>query len=240
MKPVISIIIPTFNNLPLLKKCIASIEKQTFKDFEVLIMDGNSTDGTQDYLKTLETPFFYKSEPDTGIYDAMNKGIQLAKGEWFYFLGADDKIAKKDTLQNVVDNLKCASVDLILANIKYENSEEVLVPEWGLKLWIKNILNHQGLIYRAKLFESQQFSYGYNVLSDYHFNIQLFKKKCKIKKLSLTLAICGDKGVSKDYNWNLYSEETRLKTALSSKILWPLFFVLSTFKFILKQKKPTQ
>ena len=75
----LSIITITYNNLSGLQRTIASVQQQTFSDYEQIVIDGASTDGTPDYLKT--TNVRYVSEQDKGIYDAQNKGIALAKGD---------------------------------------------------------------------------------------------------------------------------------------------------------------
>ena len=75
---------------------------QRFTDYEVWIIDGASTDGTQEYLKTLDQRFNFISEEDSGIYNAMNKGIEKSKGEWLYFLGADDKFLSNQKLRIVL------------------------------------------------------------------------------------------------------------------------------------------
>ena len=79
-------------------KTVDSIKNQNFKDYEVWIIDGGSSKDTFDYLTKLKAPFFYQSEADQGIYDAMNKGIKLSRGDWFYFLGTGDTLKEKHTL----------------------------------------------------------------------------------------------------------------------------------------------
>ena len=87
----LSIIIPTFNSANTLRRALDSIIGQTLNDLEVLIMDGVSTDQTLDIAKTYnDNRIRIFSEPDNGVYDAMNKGIDKASGEWLYFLGSDD------------------------------------------------------------------------------------------------------------------------------------------------------
>ena len=110
INPKISIIIPVLNNLRGLQKTIDSIKVQTFSDFEVWIIDGNSSIPIHSYLDTLESPFFYLSEKDQGIYDAMNKGISMAKGEWLYFLGAGDLLDNENILGVVAKKLKIAYI----------------------------------------------------------------------------------------------------------------------------------
>ena len=98
----ISIIIPSFNSISLLPHALESILTQSFNDFEVVIMDNCSTDGTikliENYSAVDKRIQFY-SEKDYGIYDAMNKGIKNAKGEWLFFMGSDDSFYDQDVLK---------------------------------------------------------------------------------------------------------------------------------------------
>ena len=96
INPKLTIIIPVLNNLAGLQESIKSIKNQTFKDFEVWIIDGGSSLETQNYLNLLEKPFFYQSRLDKGVYDAMNNGVELAKGKWLYFLGSGDVLHNKN------------------------------------------------------------------------------------------------------------------------------------------------
>ena len=98
----LSIIIPTYNSASVLAKALDSIVKQNFTDWEVLVMDGVSTDNTIKVAQSYnDSRIHIFSEPDKGIYDAMNKGIEKAQGEWLYFLGSDDWLLNG----NVFDSL---------------------------------------------------------------------------------------------------------------------------------------
>ena len=102
-----SIIIPTFNSEKTLDIALSSIVVQSYQNFEVLIIDGLSTDSTIDIAKKHQKVFpniKIKSEKDNGIYDAMNKGIALAKGEWLYFMGSDDSLYNDDVLNQICKN----------------------------------------------------------------------------------------------------------------------------------------
>jgi glycosyltransferase involved in cell wall biosynthesis len=102
MPPKISVIIVVFNGAKTLPQAIESVLRQTYKNVELIVVDGGSTDGTLDILRKYESNnFIWKSEPDKGIYDAMNKGIMMAHGEWLHFLGADDTLINDKVLENV-------------------------------------------------------------------------------------------------------------------------------------------
>jgi glycosyltransferase involved in cell wall biosynthesis len=92
-RPLISIIIATFNSVHVLRDSIESVAAQSYRDVELVIVDGGSTDGTLDVIEEMkDSVSAWISEPDTGIYDAWNKGLRMVRGEWICFLGADDAL----------------------------------------------------------------------------------------------------------------------------------------------------
>jgi glycosyltransferase involved in cell wall biosynthesis len=100
--PKISLITVTFNATRVLESTIQSIVKQSFANYEYIIIDGGSTDGTLDIIRKYESHIrYWVSEPDQGLYDAMNKGLQAARGEYVWFMNAGDEIYDKDTLASV-------------------------------------------------------------------------------------------------------------------------------------------
>lgn len=243
----ISIIIPSFQNLNNLKNCILSIENQTYKNYEVWIVDGNSNDGTKSYLKSLKLPFKWISQPDNGIYDAMNKGISLSKGNWLLFLGADDKLYSNEILSNIFNEPVDKSTELIIGKIKFDwkktdssflkRNDGIITPAWSKKIWIKNTLPHQGVFYNMCVFQDARYSFDYDILADYAFNLCLYKKNTNVKVVDAIISICGANGVSKNYNWSQYQEEIKLKTTESSILFKPFFIVNSGIKYLIKKLK---
>ncbi len=105
--PIISIITVTYNAAKVLEPTIQSIIKQTFSSYEYIIIDGGSTDGTVDIIKKYEPHLTYwVSEPDKGLYDAMNKGMQAARGEYIWFMNAGDEIYDLHTLNQLFTSAK--------------------------------------------------------------------------------------------------------------------------------------
>jgi len=243
--PLLSIIIPSFNSLDKLKSCLVSIKNQTFKDFEVLIIDGDSNDGTQEFLKGIEHPFFWVSEKDKGIYDAMNKGIDASKGKWLLFLGCDDIIYNKNTLKNIFNKDIGANYKLVIGKIKYcyssndsfflKNKSGIFNSSWSKLLWIYNTAHHQSILYRKEVFLLKKYSLEYKILADYNLNLYLFNKGVQVLKVSEIISLCGTSGISKIYNWRLYEEEIDLKIKNSSSYLKPFFYSFIYLKFIIKK-----
>ena len=224
-----------------MKNSIDSIVLQSFIDFEVWIIDGDSSKETKEFLFKLKAPFFYRSEKDKGIYDAMNKGISLSKGEWLYFLGAGDELYNKLVLEDCFNKRTLEDVNLIAGNIVYEGDTTPFIysknkmtknPSWSNTMWIRNGLHHQGTFYRNSLFLNIKYPLKYKTLSDYWLNLILYKQHKKCLIIKTTIAKCNSDGVSKSGNWNLYKEEINLKTDLTSLLLKPIFYIVAFIKFL--------
>ena len=100
--PLFSIIVPCKNAGSTIGKTLASIRSQTFQEIEVIVIDGASVDSTSEVVAEFpDTVTHFLSEPDNGVYSAMNKGVRLSVGEWLLFLGANDELSAPDVLQLV-------------------------------------------------------------------------------------------------------------------------------------------
>ena len=102
----ISIVTVTYNSEATLLDTLGSVRNQTFRDLEHIVVDGGSTDKTLELLKAAGDSVRWISEPDKGIYDAMNKGIRLARGHWIHLLNSDDYYASNEVLAQVVPRLR--------------------------------------------------------------------------------------------------------------------------------------
>src|SRR5512136_2449900 len=103
--PLVSIITPVLNGGDRVEKVIEEVQCQTYANKEHIIIDGGSDDGTVDVLERRDGEIdYWVSEEDAGIYDAMNKGIDVAGGEWIYFLGADDAFYQPYTVESIMNN----------------------------------------------------------------------------------------------------------------------------------------
>lgn len=187
----LSIIIATFNAGPHLKECLASIREQSFNDLEILVVDGGSTDNTIDILKTTDDPCLsWTSSPDAGIYDAMNKGIKLAKGKWCYFMGADDRLLPG--FSELAAKLQDENA------VYYGNSEpyygdsgvtlELLIGKFNNYRLAKHCMNHQVIIYPATALQKYQYDLRYKVYADYALNIRVWGDS-SFKKLFFPITI---------------------------------------------------
>lgn len=180
--PKVSLITVCYNAAPLIEKTLQSALDQTFQDFELVIVDGGSKDETMAKL----TPFVSKigskvSEKDGGIYDAMNKGVAMAKGEYVYFLNAGDSFYDKHVLQDIFGSSK-PTADFLYGRVQTVNEPTgvnyVTGEEVGIKdFYFKYPICHQATFARKKIFdEIGGFNTQFKLISDTDWFIRLFKK----------------------------------------------------------------
>jgi glycosyltransferase involved in cell wall biosynthesis len=197
-----SIIIPTKDSARDLANALNSILVQNFKDYEIIVMDGVSKDGTSKVIKQFAKRFDGRlrwiSEPDKGVYDAMNKGIGLAKGEWIYFLGSDDVLYSKYVLERVNGAISKNDLDVIYGNVRWGNTRRLYDGKFTpLKLMNQNIC-HQAIFYKRDIFKKfGKYNLKYRMWADHALNMQWFNDKdTKKKYIGLTIAKYGIGGFS--------------------------------------------
>jgi len=121
-KPLLSLITVCYNAEPLIAQTLQSAVDQTFQDFELVIIDGGSKDQTVSIAKKFQNHIgTLISEPDQGIYDAMNKGVKAAKGEWLYFLNAGDSFYNEQILADLFESQNYEGIDLIYCKVQTKN-----------------------------------------------------------------------------------------------------------------------
>ncbi|AMK75083.1 MULTISPECIES: glycosyltransferase family 2 protein [Methylomonas] len=184
--PMISIIVAVYNGVNTLKQCIDSVLVQTFANKELIVIDGGSNDGTVDLLETNSTQISYWiSEPDKGVYNAWNKALSEAKGEWICFLGADDYFWNNRVLEHLAQELVFVSSDISAVYGKVmllNNQGDVLYPigdPWGeVKHRFKQVMSipHPGLMHRRSLFERWgRFDESFRIGGDYELLLRELK-----------------------------------------------------------------
>lgn len=197
----LSIITVAFNALPTLRQTVESVSNQSNRNFEHIIVDGNSTDGTKDYLATLNQPATrWISEPDTGIYNAMNKGLAMARGEVVSFLNADD-VYLPDTVSSVQQAFS-PEVDIVFGNLR---KERLLAKKWyhryekpNLDLMPRTmgIFHPATFVRKARFDELGGYNEKYRFSADYDWLLRAYLAKCQFSYLDKTLAIFRVGGVS--------------------------------------------
>lgn len=173
----LSIVIATYNAERFLNSCLDSIIEEKTDSVELLIIDGGSTDSTLSIIRKYSDQIdFFLSEPDKGIYDAWNKAIGFAKGEWLAFIGADD-VLFTGTLQLILKYLEMVSekTDFIFSRAQVISNKGKILGYRGVEYSFNDFkkgmtISHVFSLHRKRVFERQGFfSLDYKICSDYDF-----------------------------------------------------------------------
>ncbi|SON63253.1 PGL/p-HBAD biosynthesis glycosyltransferase [Mycobacterium simulans] len=204
--PLFSIIVPTFNVASTLRACLDSVSSQTYSGFEVVLVDGDSTDGTPDiansYAPGLDGRLIIHSGPDQGPYDAMNHGVGMANGTWMFFLGADDALYQPDTLARVATFIgEHEPSDLVYGDVIMRSKSTRYAGAFDVdRLLFEQNICHQAIFYRRKLFETiGPYNLRYRLWADWDFNIRCFSNPALVTRyMDIVVANYNDtSGLSK-------------------------------------------
>lgn len=208
-EPKVSVVICTYNSGEITRRAIESVLNNNYDNIECIVVDGASNDGTVDIIKSYDSnpKFRYISEPDTGIYNAMNKGWRMAKGEWIHYLGADDELLPNG-LHELLDNVNETQFDIIYGHVivrQSDGKQKLAKCKKYTYLPIHTFACHQGIIMRKSLFKKLNgFDENLKVLADKDLFIRTYKYgKCRYKKTSATVAIFQAGGISSGIKKNL-------------------------------------
>lgn len=241
----LSIITINYNNLNGLKKTVESVISQTYLDFEYIIIDGASTDGSKEVIEKNSDRFSYwVSENDHGIYNAMNKGILKAKGDYLLFLNSGDWFIDAQILENTISSVKDADIVYADGYIENENGLRTLIKipeEPGLSFFSKTSLFHPSSFIKRELFEK----YGlYNednkIVSDWEFFIKtMLINKVSYKKIPTIISVIEENGISRNPSYaGILKDEIRTTLAryFTEEELASIF-IPSQEKKVLPEKK---
>ena len=182
--PLISVIVPTFNSAALVGQALASLAAQTWRDFEVVVSDGASSDSTlaqvERYADGLPA-LTELSRPDRGVYDAINLGIAAARGHWCLVLGSDDCLHAPDTLARVASHLADTTAALVYGDVRMMADNGHRVPPGGryagampLPRLMRANICQQSIFYRRSVFDALGgFSLDFPLMADWEFNLRV-------------------------------------------------------------------
>lgn len=231
----LTIIIPTFNADKTIEDCLDSIVIQTFSNFEILVLDALSSDKTVSIVKEYASryPYIkYISESDGGIYDAMNKGINLSQGNWLYFLGCDDKLYNDEVLQKIFSIIKEEpNLDVIYGNVLSERFKGVYNGEYNNRKILHQNICHQAIFFSKNLFsEVGNFNLKYKAQADWDHNLKWFlDSKIERMYVDILIAYYADGGFSSVQGDDIFYYDKRLNYVRYGKesLSWGRrFFVL--------------
>lgn len=230
-----TVVIPTFRDARI-AQALDSIAAQKNVQLEVIVVDGANESAAFQSLPTYSFPLTFIHEKDNGVFDAMNKGIAVAKGEWIYLLGSDDLIANENTLSHLIS--RGAQADVVFGKVEntglsHSATTKIHIPSFPNGMFWKHTLHQQGVIYKRSLFQERTFNTDYKILGDYEFHFHLKNKNVKVEYVNETVARCDANGLSKRYVWKLYKEEICLKNEYLNAVqmLVAVPFIVSKYLF---------
>jgi glycosyltransferase involved in cell wall biosynthesis len=243
--PLFTIIIPTYNSGHFIAGCLDSIVNQSFKEVEILVKDGLSTDNTRAIVQEYSARYpaiKWVSEKDRGIYDAMNKSIFLSAGKWLYFLGSDDKLFDNKVLENIsVTVLSDKNLQVIYGDVFSERFNGVYGGEYDNKKLLDQNICHQAIFFRKDIFElTGIFNLKYTAQADWDHNLKWFlNKEIRRKYLPVTIAWYADGGFSSLQGDKVFYRDLRLnylKYGHSSLSFWTKLTMLQ-YEFLKSIKR---
>lgn len=196
----LSIITINYNNKAGLQKTIDSVICQTWKDFEWIVIDGGSTDGSKELIEQYQQHFAYWcSEPDGGVYNAMNKGIARAKGDYLLFLNSGDALYDENVLQTI-DDIHF-SADIITGQaIRMDTNE--LLRQYDKNLLMQlylDTLNHQATFIKRELFKDTCYDESLKIVSDWKFWLEaILWKRASVDVVDVIVTKQDMTGISSD------------------------------------------
>lgn len=207
--PLISVITVVFNSEKLIDITIQSVLEQDYPNIEYIIIDGGSSDGTIKHIKKYRKKITHLiSESDKGIYDAMNKGIFFAEGDWINFLNAGDYFISKDTISKLVTNIRESS-DIVYGSVGiiYSNFCRVENPGSYKKLWRGMQFSHQSVFVKLKYHKKNLFNLNNKIAADLGFFYEAYKKGLIFQEITQNISAVITGGIS---------ESNRIATILDS------------------------
>jgi glycosyltransferase involved in cell wall biosynthesis len=188
--PMITVVTVVKNNAEELKKTIDSVLEQTYDNIEFIIIDGASSDSTPEVIKSYEDKIdTWISEPDNGIFDAMNKGIELASGQWIIFLNAGDYFYQKDTVLTVFSK-DYGDADFIYGHTFFLGGDFYgVVKAWDFRiLWQTMVFTHQSLFTRAEVLKNRKFNTKFKICADYDIIFNSYMQGLKFFNSDIVIA----------------------------------------------------
>ena len=200
----VSIITVVYNAVATIEQTILSVVKQDYSNIEYIIVDGGSTDGTLDIVKKYEKKIaLWLSEPDHGIYDAMNKGLTHATGNYIYYLGADDCLLAPTSISQVVSFLQDnPEVDVLCASVMMVDTVYRIEKVYSSDFSEADVLSgyntpHQGMFVRREILQKHRFDTSYHIAADYKNFLKFYlDQNIALKKSAMIVAYYANDGVS--------------------------------------------
>lgn len=209
MEPFLSIITINYNNLEGLKNTVNSVKEQSFKDYEFIVIDGGSNDGSKEYIESEANHFnFWVSEPDNGIFNAQNKGMEKSNGQYLLFLNGGDIFCHENALKEFLGNPEFEG-DIVYGDYKYEEGEKIFADHLTPYYFMKTSLPHQSTFFHKKVFQSMGgYDESYAMSADRAFYLKcLLSEEFTFKHIKYPLVLFDLSGVSNSEEFHAKKQE---------------------------------
>lgn len=245
----ISIITISYNEVKTIEKTILSCINQTYLNQEYIIIDGASNDGTIEIINKYNDKIdVFISEPDKGLYDAMNKGLSLATGDYVIFINSGDSLFNKHTLSSIFEEVKTKEPDFIYGDavVKQHNSNEVNYKKARNHKysWYGMFTNHQAMIYSLKIINENYLSFdqhNYPISADYKFTIEFLSKTSNIQYINNWICLFNLNGVSSINKKQGLAEANKIRKEIlnySSVKIWLIEKLITSSHYLAENLKP--
>ncbi len=236
--PLITIITVSYNAVKTIAETINSVASQTYPNIEYIIIDGGSTDGTLQILSNNKCKISnWISEHDQGIYDAMNKGLKIANGEWCIFMGADDVFYNKYAIENMVQHFTDKN-NIYYGNVIMKTTKQIYPNKKlsAFKLCRKNIC-HQSIFYPKNIYKNYTYNLQYPIWADWLYNIQQYSRiPHNFIYINSIVSIFNDNGASEKGDDAFLKDRWKIINTHMGKVylclLWSGYNVKQLFKKI--------
>lgn len=241
--PLLTIITVCYNAAQTIAETMQTVLEQTYPAIEYIVVDGGSTDETLSLIRSYESlfrqrniHFSYVSEPDNGIYDAMNKGIRMAHGDWINFMNSGDGFYHKDVLSALFSHPVESDVQVVYGNIVLRMSFGMVEirPKPIEYLRKKMAFCHQAAWVRTDCMQAMPFDTSYRYAADYDFFYRYYQKGGKFKYVNLTIAYFeAEAGASSRNRLEVNREYARIH-GVDQTMSWKIWFAFKSFRVRLK------
>ena len=230
--PPVSVIVVCHTPGDRLHQALASVWEQTPASADLIVVDGGSTDGTRAWLEARRDRIhFFISEPDRGVYDAMNKGLAAARTDWILFLGADDRLANREVLAALAPRLARTDAGVVGGETVYADGRRyrLRLPPNAIA---RNFVHHQAAFYRRHLLLTDGgFDLTLQIMADYEMNLRLWRRRERFESVPDHIAVCGVGGLSDRGQWQGYREEIAVRHRYFSPLACAPWDALSLLRF---------
>lgn len=243
--PKVTIITVVYNAASKIEETILSVIRQTYENIEYIIIDGGSCDGTVEIIKKYSDKInFWSSSRDSGIYNAMNKGIDVATGSWINFMNAGDKYFNTNVISSIFEDEKNHSFDVLYGNSILERSDKTQIKQPVLKpqteLWKAPVFRHGTMFTKTAIHKKYPFNenINYKICADFDFIYKIHTMNFTFKFVDLYILIFEEEGISNNlFKNSIYNRMVVLSYTNELKYnIWHLVNILRCFGILCKQK----